>query len=65
MLSESQASENPPQVLISERFLIALFETGARFAESQEGVLHWWGLHLLEDWKSLSLLAQAQTRIQD
>jgi hypothetical protein len=37
--------------------LVLLHDVGAQLAMSSNRVEHYWGLHLLEDWRGLELLA--------
>jgi hypothetical protein len=46
------------QTVMSVEFLRALHQLAVRLERSPEQVLHFWGVHLLEDWKSLSLIGE-------
>ena len=60
MVTESQVPENGAEAAIPEQLLNSMYEAGTRLKDADEGVLRWWGVHLLEDWKSLYLLAERQ-----
>jgi hypothetical protein len=48
--------------------LVLLHDVGAQLAMSGNRVEHYWGLHLLEDWRGLELLAhraEVQTVVKD
>lgn len=38
--------------------LVLLHATGLQLTQQKSVLLHTWGLHLLEDWRSLELLAE-------
>ena len=51
---ESGILESP----IPPAFLIALHDTAAALSGEKDMVLNSWGLHLMNDWRSLELIAE-------
>jgi len=44
--------------LLRPEFLIMLHEAASEAQDEQHPLLHRWGLHLMEDWRSLELSAE-------
>jgi len=55
----SEANTDVDEV-ISGQFLIALHDQAVRMVASTNPLIANWGRHLLEDWRSLELLAERQ-----
>jgi hypothetical protein len=55
-----RADTADPEVIIAERLLTVLHDEGGRLTEAHSPLLANWGRHLLEDWRSLELLAEKQ-----